>query len=399
MTAENIVDSRLFVQLDLSPTYPINQTFFENTSNKSHFASQLLLYDTLVIPTLDFGIVPGLVSWLGIDRFKIAIKSRAIQFIRRKGLLVYAGNGNGISIIAIEQMDRGNTRTWEWWQEALFTDDYSAIELQLGYFCPNISHRQRRILARDISLSTIPISYDNSFFIEHIARESYRDIMNSSLLSQVALDLSEERSKLNLEWLLPANKVQILGYERIIKDAIDLVLSVAEINMQILMGTQANNADLLVPQGTELLLTEKLGRKDIAKPLGDAFIKLLDLRNIPDIRPAVADNSISLSKLWDIRESKNGEKFRDWLRKVNPEDSRTLERAYVEMLEKDTLAESLPVRLLRFAITTASGIIDPLIGTGISMLDSFFVDKWLKGYSPKLFLDDLRELTIKEKPR
>jgi len=393
MTAKNIVDGRLFVQLDLSPTYPINQKFSENALNKSHFASQLLLYDTVVIPTLDFGIVPGLVSWLGIDRFKAAIKSRSIQFIRRKGLLSYVGNGNGVSIVVIE---RGNNQLWEWWQEALFTDDYSALEFQLGYFCQNIAHRQQRILARDISLSTIPISYENSFFIENIAKESYRDILNSSLLSQIALYLSEEPSKLNLEWLLPPNKSKVLGNERIIKDAVDLILSVAEINMQILMGTQANNADLLVPQGTEFLLTEKLGRKDATKPLVDNFIKLLELRNIPDIRPAVEDNSIPLSKIWDIRESKNGEEFRNWLRKVIPEDSRALERAYVEMLEKDTLAESLPVRLLRFAITTASGFIDPLVGTGISVLDSFFIDKWLKGYSPKLLLDDLRELTIKE---
>jgi len=396
MTTKNIVDSRLFIHVDFSRTHLINQSFSENLSNKSHFASQLLLYDTIIVPTYDFGIVPSLISWLGADRFKTAIKTKAIQFIRRNGLLAYVGNGNGVSTIRLE---RGKSRTWEWWTEALFTDDYSASELQLNHFCQNIANRQRRILARDISLSTIPISYNNNFFIENIAKESYRDIINSSLLSQIAVDLSEEPSKLNLEQLIPANKTQVLDHDRIIKDAVDLVLSVAEINMQILMGTQANNADLLVPQGTEFLLKEKLKRECSTKSLVDAFMRLLDLKNIPDIRPAIANNSIPLSKIWDARESKNGEKFRDWLRKVNPEDSRDLEKAYVEILEKDTLAESLPLRVLRFAITTAAGIIDPLIGTGVSVLDSFFVDKWLKGYSPKLFLDDLQELTIKQKPQ
>jgi len=396
MTSKNIVDSRLYVQLDLSPSYLANQAFSENPSNKAHFASQLLLYDTIVIPTLDFGILPSLISWLGVDRFKEAIKSRSICFLRRDGLLAYVGNGNGISTIGIA---RGNAKLWEWWQEALFTDDFAALELQLSYFCPNISHRQRKILARDISSTTIHLSYDNQFFIENIAKESYRDIINSSLLSQIALDLNRESSEINLEQLLPGNKTQILDPARSIKDAVDLVLADAEVNVQILMGIQANNADLLVPQGAESLLAEKLRRKNADEPLADKFAKLLDLTNIPDIRPAVADNLLPLSKIWNIRESKNGEKFRDWLRKVNPDDARSLEKSYVEMLEKDTLVASLPIRLMRFAITTASGVINPLIGTGVGVLDSFFIDKWLSGYSPKLFLDDLRKLAISEKSK
>ncbi|HEX2996408.1 MAG TPA: hypothetical protein VHP14_16400, partial [Anaerolineales bacterium] len=218
MPAENIVDNRLFIPLDLSSTYLINQAFSENPLNKSHFGSQLLLYDTLVIPTIDFGIVPCLISWLGIDRFRAAIKSQAVKFIRRKGFLAYVGNGNGISTIGIE---RGNATQWEWWQEALFTDDYAALELQLSYFCPDIAHRQRRILARDLSFSTIHLSYDNNFFIENIARESYQDIVNSSLLSQIALNLNQQPSKLNLEWLLPGDKTRILGNDKMIKDAVD----------------------------------------------------------------------------------------------------------------------------------------------------------------------------------
>ena len=66
------------------------------------------------------------------------------------------------------------------------------------------------------------------------------------------------------------------------------------------------------------------------------------------------------------------------------------------MLSKENFDTTLPTRVIRFAITTTSGILNPVLGATTSILDSFFVDKWLKGFSPKLFLDELQELKIKK---
>jgi hypothetical protein len=39
------------------------------------------------------------------------------------------------------------------------------------------------------------------------------------------------------------------------------------------------------------------------------------------------------------------------------------------------------------------GALLPGAGIALDAVDTFFVDKWLLGYSPRLFLDDLGELT------
>lgn len=58
------------------------------------------------------------------------------------------------------------------------------------------------------------------------------------------------------------------------------------------------------------------------------------------------------------------------------------------------LIESLPFKTVRFVITTAVGTIEPISGVCMGAVDSFFIDKWLKGFSPKLFIDQLRKLPL-----
>jgi len=394
MNGKEIVDSRLFIRLDASSSPPNNLAFAENLNNKAHLASQLLLYDTILIPTTDFGIIRSLISWLGLDIFREAIKESAIKFIRRKGILAYVGGGLGISTIAIE---RGTRNDWEWWQEALFSEDGTSIELQLNDINPNVSSRQKRIVIRDINRQVIHLNYDNDFFIKNIAKESYKDIINSPLLKQISIKLGGDQKIIDLEHLIEADKAQVLRQDGEINQPAELVLRVAEINMEILMAVQSGNADLLTSQGAEKLLKEKMLRIGINKSLLDSFLSLTDLNNIPDIRPAIIDNSITIQEIWKLRQTNKSKSFRKWLREVGSKDSRELEKAYVEVLGKSTLSDSLPLRGLRFAATTLSGIANPIAGLAISIADSFFLDKYLNGYSPKLFLDDLQQLTIKNR--
>ncbi|MBT3190302.1 MAG: hypothetical protein HN736_13790 [Anaerolineae bacterium] len=393
MTAKNIIDSRLFIRHDLTPAYLKNQDFLKNSHNKAHFLSQILLYDKIIIPTLDFGIIPSLISWLGLRNFRKAIEESSIGFIRRKGHLAYLGGGLGINTIAIE---RGSAKKWEWWQEALSQESLSAIKLQLGYFCSDIPSKKRKSLAKAITKTNTHLPYDNDFFIKNIAEESYRDIVNSELLSQIALELTQEKKSINLLKLIKGNETKLLNSNYEIRDVTDLVLRVAEVNMELLMASQVDNADLLTAQGSENLLQKKIARSEIKTSSLENFINLLELSNIPDIRHQIIQGTIDTTKIWKLRQSRYGKNFRKWLREVNPSNARDLEKAYVEMLSKENFDTTLPTRVIRFAITTTSGILNPVLGATTSILDSFFVDKWLKGFSPKLFLDELQELKIKK---
>jgi hypothetical protein len=66
----------------------------------------------------------------------------------------------------------------------------------------------------------------------------------------------------------------------------------------------------------------------------------------------------------------------------------------VSTLESIPFIDSLPIKTIRFLITTCAGLIEPLTGLTTGVIDSFFVQKWLAGYSPRLFIDDLRKLSI-----
>jgi len=391
MTSKSIIDSRLFIRHDLTPTPKTNLNFSLNPSNKSHFASQILIYDSILIPTLDFGIVPILINWLGLDNFKKLNNSSSIKFIRRNGFIAYVGNRNGISIAKIE---RGDSKNWQWWQDALSQDDAISIELQLMNSFPNVSPRQRKILVQDIIPNVIHLSYDNDFFIKNIAEESYRDVINSNLLSVIALSLEKNLEEIDLLNLAKPNEAKLLNQGGILTSACDLLLRVAEINYELLMATQADNADLFTSQGAEKILQQKLARAKISKRALDGFIKLLNLTKIPDIRPAIEKGELAMAELLKTRNSSNGKNFREWLREADIKSARDLERAYVATLGQSSLVDSLPIRTMRFAITSIASVINPAVGLGSSVIDSFFLDKWLKGYSPKLFLDELQKLVI-----
>ena len=56
------------------------------------------------------------------------------------------------------------------------------------------------------------------------------------------------------------------------------------------------------------------------------------------------------------------------------------------------LVQSLPSRAVRFALTTAAGAVVAVLGLAVSVVNSFFVEKYLGGYRPKLMLDEIRRL-------
>lgn len=162
------------------------------------------------------------------------------------------------------------------------------------------------------------------------------------------------------------------------------------------MSTLSGDADLFTSDGAELLLKDKLIRAGVGSNYLDGFLSLLELNNIPDIGKAIANDSISLLDVWELREKRISKNFRKWLRKATNKDARDIERLYVESLGNKVLIDSLPLRAIRFAITSIASAVSPAIGLPFGIVDSFFVNKWLSGYSPKLFLDELSRIKIEK---
>jgi len=395
MQSDSIIDSKLFVRLDLDISLKANSLFQIDPNNRAHLASQLLLYDKITIPTKDFGILPILINWLGTKTFIEALESDTFSFLHRKALLGYRGSGSGISEITVLDSE---AKKISWWQDAMFGEMDVAVEQQLKNMCPFIPRQERGRIVRDIISKSREVGYDKNFFMKNIVHETYTDIMKNtslSLLLFVMQDSKQEANKIDLRRLegVGPNQVRFLGLHGI-KDAIDLVLRIAEINMEIYVSTLSDNADLFTSEGAELLLKDKLIRAGVGSNYLDGFVSLLELNNIPDIGKAIADDNISLLDIWKLRKKRTSKDFRKWLRKATNKDARNIERLYVASLENKALIDSLPLRAIRFATTSIASAVSPAIGLPFGIVDSFFVNKWLSGYSPKLFLDELSKIRI-----
>ena len=393
MGSYTILDSRLFIRLDLDHTAKANTLFQTQPAHRAHLGAQLLLYDAVAIPTTDFGIVPILISWFGLSEFQRALEESTIQFLRRHGLLAYLGNGNGINTFVIKPSAGSRM---QWWQEALFGENEISLDQQLRVMCPFVPAIARARLVGDILARTRDVRYDNDSFIEKVSKESYRDIQGSEELSRLALSIAgQRRAHLDLNRLpgVGPDQARVLGLEGL-KDPVDLVLRVAEINMELLMSSLAGEADLLTSQGAEKILAGKLKRAGASQTLLEGFVRLLDLNGIPDIEAAITAEILSLSDLLTLRAKAEAREFREWLRKADITDARELERLYVASLRNTPGVSSLPAKHLRFALTTAAGALNPLAGLGAGALDNYFVERWLAGYSPKVFFDELAKLAL-----
>ena len=327
---------------------------------------------------------------MGLSAFNEALEAKSLGFVRPNSLFGYAGNGAGISSFV---MHPGAEKPFSWCQTSIFGAMEDAPELQLRRYCPSLNRAERTLLVSRILQNSRQLDWDNAFFKKNVIQEANDDIATSpTLTSFVFAHEPAVKRSVNLYNLSGIDKNGFRIPRLKILDGIDLILRVAEINLELAMGYFYDQADLGTSWGAETLLREKIKRFGATPQLLEQFQSLLDLENIPDIRPAVASGDLSLPEIWKIRQGKKARRFREWLRAAGPGDARDLERAYVAALGNPSHHSSLPVRVLRFVLTTAAGAVQPVLGALAGVTDSFFVDKWLAGYSPRLFLDQIRQL-------
>lgn len=119
------------------------------------------------------------------------------------------------------------------------------------------------------------------------------------------------------------------------------------------------------------------------------------------IGEAFVQNIVTSKELLALLEK--ADKFREWLIKV-PEDKNLIGEYYKEST-KETFVDKLPVKTTRFVIFEGIGITLDLMGAGgigtaaataLSAIDSFLLDKLLKGWKPNQFIDnELKPMTKK----
>lgn len=395
MKQSKILDGRLWPRLGFEYAPSVNAGFKNNKSHKGHLANQLLLYDKVILPTNDFGIIPIIIDWMGLKTFQDVLESDSLEFVRSNSVLSYAGAGNGISLVRARPSPQ---KELLWWQEATFGDTDVSIELQLVNTCSQISATLRNQMISTIISKTTDVNVGNKFFVDNVAHETYMDVLGSDRLTKYFLNYYKfEKGELDLQQLpsVGPDKLQISSIG-VINDPVDLLLRIAEVNLEFVISNEVGGIDLFTSEDADYLFQNKLKRVGIQQYLVDGFTKLLELNNLPNIELAVINDQIPITKVWEIRQRKESRQFRAWLREVQPSDTRELEKAYVAAISKNDDYSSLPVRVIRFVMLNAIGLVNPIAGLISGGIDSFFLEKISAGYSPKLFFDRLRKLKLGE---
>ena len=330
-----ILDSSLHPRHYTSYLEQRNSTFFADPRLRSHFASQLLLYEHVIIPTNDFAIVPAALRWMGEAAFEEALDSETLLFLRRKGSLMYAGAGLGLNEFKLSE---GTGKPFDWAARAFWGPFGEAIEIQLQHAQPELPGSERERLVQKAANQSQTVEYENNdYFVKNVAVGSYTDIRDAPELRSAFMQLAiagghKPGEPLDMARLpgVEANSFQIVGGP--ISSLPQFVVQVAEANLDIVLAEFAGGADIYTSRGMDAVLRAKLLRAGYNSSRLEGFIKLLKLNSIPDIRPAIESGALTLPQVWKMRQSRRSQLFREWLAKADADSPDDLVRLYRESL-------------------------------------------------------------------
>jgi len=281
----------------------------------------------------------------------------------------------------------------ESWVKAAFADTGSAIDawIHSASVKPDPKQKQRIIDKSLHRTHTIQLAPEASKRL--LREETYEDILESSLSEYFSPGVRLD----NLPGI-SQNQVRITNlYNPQQHDEIDLLLRLALMNFEIYLAYVAGEADLTSSLDVDILLRAKadrlLKRIHRAKGVSEGFSKILRINRMVDINVAVAAGELGFGDIAKIRGSSGGQDFRKWFHKSVADSPEEACREYVAAISRPNLTDKLPVKTIRFLLTflgSIPGVVGLILGPTISFMDNFLLGKWLRGYSPKFLIDELR---------
>lgn len=347
------------------------------------FIENLLLYDNVIIPTQDFLPLTLLLDVLGEDIVLNLISSNSLKFLRFKGAFCYIGNGGGL-------------QTYKIFSEPDAAMPFSApVNEAILWALNEIPEKHKDPKLPKIVLDATT-EIDSNSLKDEIRHETYMDILGSPYLRNIFAIRNKYMDRLAG---INAKEVRIYGganSEQWKGDEIDNVLLLAATNLELHLMNKASCEDLMTSNPIGHILKAKVDRCLKGQVSDNTFTTLKEIANIPDIGEGVLTKQIDIKSLLRIKQSREGEAFRKWFHAHCRDDAKTMAKEYIKLMEQIPKINSLPLRILRFILTTGIGTIPhvgPLLGTVASITDSFFIDKWLHGSSPKFFIENLKQIS------
>jgi hypothetical protein len=349
-------------------------------SSLSLFIHSLLLYDRVVLPTQDFLGLTVLTKQFGENALRGLLDERLLAFMRLKGSFGCARGS--LTPFFINKKEGPSTPF------SASTDEALAFALTAGPVT---------VPGRTLHTKVIAATQERNVktLYKALNEETARDVSGSPGL----------RDELELEALVPnQGDLTIRIYTDPLSpawkgDAIDRYNALAFANLELRLANEADCADSTSASPMAHLLRAKAERLGISAE--HAFGTLREVAGIPDVGAAVLDGRLDLDSLLKLRRSRDGEAFRQWFHQHVRADPEAVGREYAQLLKQVPFLGTATGRMLRILATGAVGTLvsgNPLVGAGaaatvemgasvvVDMLDSFYLERWLRKASPRSFL-------------
>jgi hypothetical protein len=362
----------------------------------------LLFYHQVVVPTTDFSIVVPFVHWLGVPLFKELLEAHAISFVRMSGSLAYIGNGVGLAMYEIRPGEE-TKKAEPWWIKASRCSPQEAVTLQLQNRLSGLKEGLIDLLARFVELHTVDTALPQ--FKEKVAHETYRDIQGSKVVIDHFFIRNPSIGYIELNRLpgIEPNQARVftlLPKPAVAADEIDITLRLAMLNLEAYMAEEAGARDIVTDHGFERILAAKVQRYTGGNVAQESFSQLVRIEGIPDIVTAIMSGEVSLSRIWQYRNTRTADQFRDWFDQVGPANPEKVVSEYVKSLRSGGLWSSKKPKILRFIVLQAIGAglahltsgYSLIVTMSLSAVDSFLLDKIRLGFKPRYYIDELRNL-------
>ena len=397
----SLLANNLSVPWDPEPEEWIDK-YTDNSCVAAHILENLLFYNRLIVPTIDFSIIVPLVHWLGVPILNEIITGEAISFVRTSGSLAYAGNGVGLQMMEIRP-GKGMAEKEPWWVKVNRCSPKEAVALQLHNRLSGLNEGLIDTLGKLVEVCTVDTALPE--FNEKVMNETYRDIQGSRVLADDFFKRNPSINTIALNKLPGVEPNQIRVFSLLPKpavagDEIDTTLRIGMLNLEAYLAEEAGARDMVTDRNYGQVLRAKAERYTGGRIAQASFSSLLGIEDVPDIVPAIMGGEVDVSKVWEFRNKRTATEFREWFDQIGPTNPETMASEYVKSLKSAGFWSSWKGKALRFitlqaiagALAQQSGGASFIASFGLSAIDCFLLDRIRLGFRPRYFVDELSNL-------
>jgi hypothetical protein len=352
---------------------------------KNLICEELILHDQIFIPTQDYLTACGLILGLGERNFISLLEDKRIHFLRLRGVFGYV-KGTGVDGTLITVVDPNSKRP----QDSSIEE---SIKVGLSVISTQITEKNK--ITELLIKESTPL--EMSTVLDAIKSDSFRDIRATSLWN-------DKYNLPNKDLLaLPGMEdmqVRVIGPGTNPKtNPVDALLALALFNIELYLSLELDCTSSSTGSPLGDLIDIKLDRLVEQSVRSKNMWSLLEINNIPDLGKLDLTDS-NFKDLLKVIRSQNANEFRKWFHDRKTLDEREIFKEYVGLLSEVPAIQTLPSKAIRFCVGNGLGFV-PVIGQVFSFIDTFLLEKFLQGNSPRYFIEDLKKFRgkIKQYPQ